>query len=137
MTETPTPIESWLSSALCGSLVAQIAKKRGLAFDALANADTTELSTETEAILSELHDLGITGTLTTEHVMASLTCLFIHPDNADAIIDAFTGILWSVLGDPERNGGKPPDIYRRAGFAMHVALLGFFDPSIPERVFNQ
>lgn len=136
MTETPTPIESWLSSALAGSLVAQIAIKRGLAFDDLGDAAATELSPQTEAILSELHNLGITGTLTTEHVMASLTCLFIQPDNAEAIIDTFTGILWSVLGDPERNGGKPPDIYRRAGFLMHLALVGFFDPSIPERVFE-
>lgn len=136
MTESPTPVSDWLSSAICGSLVAQVASKRGLDFNDLAN-DANRLSTETDAILQELHDLGVTGTHTTEHVMASLACLFMHPHNADTVVESFTGILWSILGDPERNGEKPPDIYRKAGFAMHVALLGFFDPSIPERVFKK
>lgn len=134
MTDTENPVESWLSSAVCGSLVAQVARKRGLEFTDLA--DSGEISSETEAILQELHDLGITGSITAEHALSSLACLFISSDNAEAIIDSFTGILWSVLGDPKQNGAQPPEIYRKAGFAMHVALLGFFDPSIPKRVFQ-
>lgn len=136
MTDTQNPVESWLSSSLSGSFVAQIARHRGLQFEDLTNEDADQISAETEAILTELHELGISSSLTTEHVLASLACLFISPDNAEAIIDAFTGILWSVLGDPKRNGEKPPELYRKAGFAMHVALLGFFDPSIPKRVFE-
>jgi len=134
MTETTTPIADWLSSAVCGSLVAQVARKRGLEFTDLA--DFGDITSETEAILQELHDLGITGSITAEHALSSLACLFISSDNAEAIIDSFTGILWSVLGDPKQNGEQPPEIYRKAGFAIHVALLGFFDPSIPKRVFQ-
>jgi hypothetical protein len=47
------------------------------------------------------------------------------------IVCQYTSLLWSILGDP-KNGGKPPEIYRKAGVAMHLALLGILDPSFPE-----
>jgi len=133
MTDTNSAIEAWLSSALGGSLVAQIAQHRGIDLEELP-AD--EQSPEVRRLLYELRTFGIDPELTAQHAAISLACLFVKSENAEAIIDAFTGVLWSILGDPKGNGSEPPELYRKAGFAMHLALVGFFDPSIPERVFD-
>ena len=61
--------------------------------------------------------------------MISLVALFAQPCNADLITSQLTALLWSILGDP-KNGGRPPEIYRRAGSAMYLALLGILNPSI-------
>lgn len=133
MTDTSSAVQVWLSSALGGSLIAQMAQSRGIELEDLPEGAQSD---QLNSLLQELKTSGIDPELVAEHAALSLACLFVQAENAEAIINAFTDVLWSVLGDPTRNGDLPPEIYRKAGFAMHIALVGFFDPSITERVFN-
>lgn len=133
MTDTSSAVQVWLSSALGGSLISQMAQSRGIELEDLPEGAQSD---QLNSLLQELKTSGIDPELVAEHAALSLACLFVQAENAKAIINAFTDVLWSVLGDPTRNGDQPPEIYRKAGFAMHIALVGFFDPSITERVFN-
>lgn len=130
MTKVPTSIEDWLTSSVAGSLVAQIANYRGID---LTQSDAPE---QLQRLGLELAELSIDPRLVAQHGLMALATLFMEDANSKAIIDAYTSVLWSVLGDPVRNGDNPPEIYRRAAFALYVAFLGFFDRSIPEKVFD-
>lgn len=134
MTEASSSIHDWMGSALAGSLVSQIAKRRGIELEDMPHKQATA---EIQQLCLELDALGIDPELTAEHMALSLACLFTRTSNVEAVVDSFTGVLWHILGDPDHNGDKPPEIYRKAGFAIHLALVGFFDPSLSERVFDK
>lgn len=122
----PNKLEEYLATVLAGSLIGQLAAERGLNYADLAPGGTTLRS-----LADELADLGFNPELAATHCLHALVALFAQPSNADLITGQFTALLWSLLGDP-KNGGRPPEIYRRAGVAMHLALLGILDPSIVE-----
>ncbi len=125
--DDPNKLEEYLATVLAGSLVGQLAAERGLAY-----ADLAPGSAQLRSLAGELADLGFDPEILATHCLHSLVALFAQPGNADLITGQFTALLWSILGDP-KNGGRPPEIYRRAGTAMHLALLGILDPSIVER----
>ncbi len=125
--DDPNKLEEYLATVLAGSLVGQLAAERGLSYSDLAPGSTTLRS-----LANELANLGFDPEILASHSLNSLVALFAQPSNADLITGQFTALLWSILGDP-KNGGRPPEIYRRAGVAMHLALLGILDPSIVER----
>jgi hypothetical protein len=125
--DDPNKLEEYLATVLAGSLVGQLAAERGLQYSDLAPGSTTLRS-----LANELANLGFDPAILASHSLNSLVALFAQPSNADLITGQFTALLWSILGDP-KNGGRPPEIYRRAGVAMHLALLGILDPSIVER----
>lgn len=127
MADDPNKLEEYLATVLAGSLVGQLAAERGLQYSDLAPGSTTLRS-----LANELANLGFDPAILASHSLNSLVALFAQPSNADLITGQFTALLWSILGDP-KNGGRPPEIYRRAGVAMHLALLGILDPSIVER----
>lgn len=127
MADDPNKLEEYLATVLAGSLVGQLAAERGLQYSDLAPGSTTLRS-----LANELANLGFDPAILASHSLNSLVALFAQPSNADLITGQFTALLWSILGDP-KNGGLPPEIYRRAGVAMHLALLGILDPSIVER----
>lgn len=134
MTLSSNSLEAWLAQSVTGSLVIQRAEKRGIDIDAIASTCDIEAA---EAIAVELDDFGVNADKLARHVVASMAVLFMHKDNAETMVDSFSDILWKVLGDPAQGGSSPPEIYRRAGFFMHLAFIGFFDPSIPERVLKR
>lgn len=120
-------LEQYLGTVLAGSIVGQIAAQRRLHFEDLRGG-----SSLLRALTDELTELGIDPGLLAAHSLHALVALFAQESNADLITGQFTALLWSILGDP-KNGGRPPEIYRRAGVAMHLALLGILDPSIVEK----
>jgi hypothetical protein len=124
-------VEEYLSSAIAGSLIGQIASRRELSFYTLLGPSFDGDSPELRALSDELTELGINPDLLANHALSSLVALFVEESNANLIVCQYTSLLWSILGDP-KNGGKPPEIYRKAGVAMHLALLGILDPSFPE-----
>lgn len=127
MADSPNKLEEYLATVLAGSLVGQLAAERGLSYSDLGPGSAT-----LQSLASELSELGFDPELSATHCLHSLVALFAQPSNADLITGQFTALLWSILGDP-KNGGRPPEIYRRAGVAMHLALLGILDPSIVEK----
>jgi len=128
----PNRLEEYLSSAIAGSLVGQIARAREIPFKEMFSTDGTATSPTIRAIATELDELGIDAELLASQALYALVALFAQEENAELITSQYTSLLWSILGDP-KNGGSPPEIYRRAGCAMHLTLLGILDPSITEK----
>lgn len=131
MSDDPNKLEEYLSTAVAGSLIGQLARKREIPMRELFTADHETPSPAVRALALELDDLGIDAELLASQSLYALVALFAQESNAELIIAQYTSLLWSLLGDP-KNGGNPPEIYRRAGAAMHLALLGILDPSIVE-----
>lgn len=125
-----TKVEEFLSTALAGSLVGQIAAERRISFTTLAGPNFDGESPELRALADELTELGIYPDQLANHALIALVSLFMENSNAELIITQYTSLLWTILGDPK--SGAPPEIYRRAGVAMHLALLGILDPSFIE-----
>ena len=75
----------------------------------------------------ELASLGIDPDYTARSLLLALATLFMDNGNASLVIDHLTELLWTILGPPE--GGPPPEIYRRAGLAMHLAFVGLLHSS--------
>ena len=117
-------LEKYLASKIAGCLVGQLAAKRGLQY-----SDVAPGSKQRNSLADELVNHGFDPEVLATYSLISLVALFAQPGNADLITNQLTALLWSILGDPE-NGGHPPEIYRRAGSAMYLALLGILDPSI-------
>lgn len=128
----PNRLEEYLSSAIAGSLVGQIARAREIPFKEMFSTDGTTSSPAVRAIATELDELGIDAEILASQALYALVALFAQEENAELITSQYTALLWSILGDPQ-NGGNPPEIYRRAGCAMHLTLLGILDPSITEK----
>lgn len=127
----PNRLEEYLATAVAGSLIGQIARQREIPMRELFADGIATPSTIVRELATELDDLGIDTQLLASQTLLALVALFAQESNADLITSQFTALLWSILGDP-KNGGSPPEIYRRAGVAMHLALLGILDPSIVE-----
>lgn len=125
-----TKVEEYLSSALAGSLLGQIANRRQIHFTTLLGPGFDGDSPELRALSDELTELGICPDTLANHALCSLVALFVEQSNAELIVAQYTSLLWTILGDPK--SGAPPEIYRRAGVAMHLALLGILDPSFTE-----
>jgi hypothetical protein len=125
-------LEEYLSTAVAGSLIGQIARAREIPFKEMFSTDGTTSSPTIRAIATELDELGIDAELLASQALYALVALFAQEENAELITSQYTALLWSILGDPQ-NGGNPPEIYRRAGCAMHLTLLGILDPSITEK----
>lgn len=124
-------LEEYLSTAVAGSLIGQIARAREVPLREMFTPNGSTSPT-VRAIATELDELGIDAELLASQALYALVALFAQEENADLITSQFTALLWSILGDPQ-NGGSPPEIYRRAGCAMHLTLLGILDPSITEK----
>lgn len=130
MSAEQTKVEEFLSSALAGSLVGQIAAARQISFTTLLGPNFDGESPELSALANELTDIGICPDQLATHALLALVSLFMENSNAELIVTQYTSLLWTILGDPK--SGAPPEIYRRAGVAMHLALLGILDPSFTE-----
>ena len=129
MTRTPTKLEEYLSSAIAGSLVGQIAIHRGTDLKGLIHSHMSGGPSQVNALADEIANLGLDPDLLAAHTLGALVALFMQPENAELLTAQFTGLLWSILGDP-KNGGGPPPIYRKAGSALHLTLLGILDPHL-------
>ncbi len=128
----PNKLEDYLSSVMAGSLVGQIARAREIPFQEMFSSEGITSSPAVRAIATELDELGIDPEVLASQTLLALVALFAQEANADLIIGQYTALLWSILGDP-KNGGSPPEIYRRAGCAMHLTLLGIIDPALVEK----
>lgn len=125
-----TKVEEYLSAALAGSLIGQIANRRGIHFSELLGPSFDGDTPELRELSDELTELGLCPDTLANHALCSLVALFVEQGNAELIVTQYTSLLWTILGDPK--SGAPPEIYRRAGVAMHLALLGILDPSFTE-----
>jgi hypothetical protein len=132
MTSTPQKLESYLATAMAGSLIGQIARAREIPFQEMFSADGTTSSPAIRAIATELDELGIDAELLASQALGALVALFAQEQNAELITSQYTALLWSILGDPE-NGGNPPEIYRKAGHAMYLTFIGILDPNFPKQ----
>jgi hypothetical protein len=130
MSPIQNKVEEYLSCAIAGSLVGQVASQRRINLASLISPDLENSTPTLRALSDELTELGINPDALANHALCALVALFVQESNADLIVDQYTSLLWTILGDPA-NGGKPPEIYRKAGVAMHLSLLGILDPSVP------
>jgi hypothetical protein len=130
MTATSLSIEQWVTRVVAGSLITQLAQSRAI------NLESPEAGDHVITLSRELAELGLDPECVAEHVMVAMAGLLMRQENAQALTTGFTDILWSILGDPKRNGDKPPELYRRAGFYLFVTVLGLFDSSIPDNVLK-
>lgn len=125
-----TTVRDYLSYALAGSLIGQMAMARDISVEAVLVPDSLAL----RSLREELTEFGLDPELLAAQALAAVTSLFIEPDNADRITTELTNLLWSILGDPE--SGAPPELYRRAGQAMHLSFIGVLSPDILEPFFK-
>lgn len=125
-----TSVRDYLSCAMAGSLIGQMAMARAISVEAVLAPNSMAL----QSLRTELDEFGLDADLLAEQALAAVTALFIEPENADRITTELTKLLWSVLGDPE--SGSPPEIYRRAGHAMHLSFIGILSPDILEPFFK-
>jgi len=115
---------------MAGSLIGQMAMARDISVEAVLAPNSMAL----QSLRTELDEFGLDADLLAEQALAAVTALFIEPENADRITTELTKLLWSVLGDPD--SGAPPEIYRRAGHAMHLSFIGILSPDILEPFFK-
>lgn len=128
---TTDQLEFYLSRAVAGSLLGAVAARRNLDIDNFIEPDNAECN----ALITELSDLGIYPQVIAHHTLDAISTILCEPSNADRIATTLTDLLWTILGDP-KNGGSPPELYRRAGCAMYVTLLGILCPSVIESPLN-
>ena len=129
MTETDNRVQEFLTPVIAGSLVGQIARKRGLPFTDLLDLTTSDLTPAAKVMVDELDALGIDPGALAGLVVDAMVRLLAHPQNTALITPQMAALLWSVLGDPE-NGGEAPQIYHRAAAAVHMVFLGILDPEL-------
>lgn len=125
-----TSVRDYLGCALAGSLIGQMAMARDISVEAVLAPNSLAL----HSLREELTEFGLDADLLAQQALAAITALFIEPDNADRITTELTRLLWTILGDPE--SGSPPEIYRRAGHAMHLSFIGILSPDILEPFFK-
>lgn len=119
-------VEAYLGHALAGGLIGQVARHRGVdLYDLFDEKGPTQ---RLQAYGAEFTELGIDPFELAQQALQALAALFTEPANAENVVKTYTEILWAVLGDP--SSGAPPEIYRKAGVAMHCAVLSVLDPTI-------
>jgi hypothetical protein len=129
MTRTPTKLEEYLSSALAGSLVGQVARHRGTDLEDLVLGHLNGDNNQVTELANAITELGIDPDLLAAHALTAITALFMEPQNAATLRAQFTGLMWTILGNP-KTGGAPPELYHKAGAALHMVLLGILDPNL-------
>lgn len=125
-------VQSFLTDVIAGSIAGQIALERDLDFAQLTRPKSPEL----RAICREITDLGLDPEVLSNHVLNGLVALFALPHNADVMTENFTQLIWTILGDPENGGEKPPPLYQKAGKAMHLTFVSLLDPSVSPLSFD-
>lgn len=123
-------LEEYLGLVAAGSLIGQLARARDIDAETLFNGPA-RVRTE---LASDLADLGIDPNLLASQLLSALCALFMQETNAALVVEQYTGLLWNILGDPKRGGDTPPELYRRAGCALHLALLALLDPESTEHL---
>lgn len=121
-----TTISEYLTRALAGTLIGQRALARHLSYEQVSDSDCRVLN----SLVTELDAFGVEPDVLAKQALAAITTLLIEPDNAARVTTELTRLLWTVLGDPE--SGEPPEIYRKAGHAMHLSFIGLLCPEILE-----
>ena len=117
----PNALIEHATTALAGALLVQRMQARRIDLDALPENERHILIRSTA---DELATFGIDPQLLAQVSAAAFFDLYSDPRNRDAIVTGATDLLWSILGSPE--GGVPPEIYAKAGSAMHLLFLGLF-----------
>ena len=124
-------IEEFVAHAVAGALVGQVAAERDITPE--------DLIADREGVINtlghELASLGIDPDYTAKAILLALATLFMENSNANLIVGHLTDLLWTVLGPPE--GGPPPEIYRRAGIAMHLAFVGLLNSDYVDNTFKK
>lgn len=112
-----------LPAAIEGTLVGQLAIKRGLKPSAVVSNERIihELRTDLALMgvscagLSEAHLDALVSVLSTEEAVTTLSA-------------SFSKLLWESLGDPEHGGGEPPQHYIEATQLLWFAFLSAINP---------
>lgn len=123
MTTSPYPnaLIEHTTTALAGALLVQRMQAQHINFDSLPEDDRLALIRSTA---DELAAFGIDPQILAQVSAAAFFDLFSDPRNRNAVVDGATQLLWGILGSPE--GGVPPQIYEKAGSAVHLLFLGLF-----------
>lgn len=125
-----TTLREYLTRALGGSLIGQMAVAREVSVEAVLAPQSAALC----SLRAELTEFGLEPELLAEQALTALTALLIEPDNAERIVIELTKLLWSILGDPE--SGAPPELYRHAGHAMFLSFIGIISPDVLDPLFK-
>jgi len=125
-------VQSFITDVVASSLVGQLALERDLDFAQLTSPESPEL----RALRRALTDLGIDPQVVSNHVLNGLVALFASPHNAEVLTENFTQLIWTILGDPENGGEKPPPLYQKAGQALHLTFVSLLDPSVSPLSFD-
>jgi len=126
MTTTTTPLHTFISNVIGGSLMTQYARRASGESDvALAWAEFPAL----EAYQHLTDEVGLNFEEAASHVLLSVTNQLCEPAVSKHTIDFIAHMLWQRLGDPARNGDTPPPIYTEAGKAVHAWLVLCLHPT--------
>jgi len=115
MTSTSTPLHTFISNVIGGSIITQFVEHT------VETNDPDEV-TVTEAYQFVTERLGLDFEKTASTVLLSVLNTFCEPEGKKYFVEYIATLLWQKLGDPQRNGAKPPPIYNEAGIAIHAWL---------------
>jgi len=127
MTLKTSSLHQYLSECIAGTIFGLAAVKLGMDYSDLFDEYNRpkELSTE---IADKMEELGIDSAYIAASVQKALLIAFSQTENVSEMIDRHSELLWSILGNPDSGGHKPPKIYRKASVASHLMVLGILSP---------
>lgn len=117
-------IHEALTACIEGTLVAQIALKRGIDAEAVFANDRQVI----KQLRQELDDLGVDCKALSQAHLDALVGAYSCDKAIEDLGGAFAGMLWAFLGDPETGGKQPPQRYIEATQALWVSFLGAINP---------
>lgn len=122
MTSTFTPLHTFISNVVGAATIAQFIEH------------TTETDDPDEVTVSEAYQfltnrVGLDFEKTSHSVLLSVLNTLCENEAKQYMIDYIATLLWHKLGDPKRNGDKPPPIYNEAASAIHAWLAVVLFPT--------
>lgn len=120
------PMHGIVSDVIAGSLITQRANKLGMDTEQLLDSSSSPDTTE---IYTSLTEFGLSPDVTAAHTLLSISIFLKNPEIVDAHINQIAKLLWYALGDPDNNGGTPPESYRDAADSVYTWLIFTLIPS--------
>lgn len=126
--QTENSMHGIVSDVIAGSLITQRASKLGMDTEQLLNSSTPD----TTEIYAALTEFGLSPDVTAAHALLSINVFLKNPEIVDTHINKIAKLLWNALGDPDNNGGTPPESYKNAADCVYT---WFIFTLVPSRIF--
>ena len=123
-----SPIQGYVANTLHGAFLESYMRHKGLdPIDILKSDKAQALAVEVTDVLH--NTLGINWNELAYYALQSVCTLMSHDDVLDVNRDNIAMSLWLSLGDPERGGPTPPQVYKDAAYTVYALFLAMLIPT--------